>query len=303
MLPRWVHDLDGVLLDEPMSKHSQYVIGGPADALWKLDDVDRLPEVVARATHDRLPLTVVGAGSNALVLDGGIRGLVVKLGGRHVRVDGDSVVLDAGTMMPRAALDLAKFGRGGMEWGIGVPGTCGASVWGNAGAFGGDVATAMEECEVCAPDGTTTWHDTAWCEYGYRDSRFRRGDNAVVLRARFAVNGDDPAAVRTRTDEVQAQRKATQPYGVRSLGSTFKNPPGDHAGRLVEAAGMRGRRVGSAEVSPKHANFILNTGGATAADVLALIEVVHDEVASRFGVDLEREVVLLGEPLRSGSVA
>ena len=303
MLPEWVRRLEGVRLDEPMSRHSQFVIGGPADALWKLDDVDRLPEVVARAAADSLPLTVVGAGSNALVLDGGIRGLVVKLGGRHVRVEGDSAVLDAGTMMPRAALDLARLGRGGMEWGIGVPGTCGASVWGNAGAFGADVATTMLECRVCAPDGTTAWHDTAWCEYGYRDSRFRRGDPSIVLRARFAVRDEDAATVRRRTDEVQAQRKATQPYGVRSLGSTFKNPAGDHAGRLVEAAGLRGRRVGAAEVSPKHANFILNTGGATAADVLTLIGLVHDEVATRFGVDLEREVVLLGEPLRSGSAA
>lgn len=303
MLPEWVINLDGVRLEEPISKHSQYGIGGVADALWKLDDVDRLAETIARATADSLPLTVVGAGSNALVLDGGIRGLVVKLGGRRVRVEGDSVVVDAGTMMPRAALDLARLGRGGMEWGIGVPGTCGASVWGNAGAFGAEVATTMQECQVCARDGTTSWRAVAWCEYTYRDSRFRRGDTSVVLRARFGVDSDDPAAVRARTDAVQAQRKATQPYGVRSLGSTFKNPPGDHAGRLIEAAGLRGRRVGGAEVSPKHANFILNTGGATAADVLELIELVHDEVLSRFGVDLEREVVLLGEPMRSRSVA
>ncbi|MHB8717434.1 MAG: UDP-N-acetylmuramate dehydrogenase [Candidatus Dormibacteria bacterium] len=290
-------------LAEPLAAHSQYGIGGPADAFLEVASSDGLPEIVARAHEDGLALTVVGAGSNALILDGGIRGLVVKMRSRHLRLDGDSVVLDAGTMMPRAALDLARLGHGGMEWGIGVPGTAGASVWGNAGAFGSDVAGTMRECLVCAPDGTTAWRDTAWCGYSYRDSRFRRGDAALVLRARFAIRHGDPASVGARTRAVQAERKATQPYGVRSLGSTFKNPPGDHAGRLIEAAGLCGRRIGGAEVSSKHANFILNTGAASAADVVALIDLVHDEVASRFSVDLEREVVFLGEPQLSGSPA
>jgi UDP-N-acetylmuramate dehydrogenase len=200
-------------------------------------------------------------------------------------------------MLPRAALDLAGLGIGGMEWGIGVPGSCGASIWGNAGAFGGEVAASLISCEVVAPDGTVRWMNGGECAFGYRDSRFKndlRGH--VILRGRFAVTPDTASAVRTRTDAVQAERKRTQPYGVRSLGSTFKNPPDDFAGRLIEAAGLAGRRQGGAQISPKHANFILNVDHANAADVLTLVDIARDEVAARFGVVLEREIVVLGEP-------
>jgi len=304
MWPDWTHALAGVLVDEPLARHSQYGIGGRADRFVKLDDATALPEIVARCNADSVPLTVLGAGSNALILDGGIRGLVVKLGGRHVTVDDGVVTLDAGTMMPRAALDLARRGLTGMEWGIGVPGTCGASVFGNAGAFGADVAGTLVACEVCHGDGTTRWVETADCGFAYRDSRFKReAAGAVILRGRFAVHADDPVVVKARTDAVQAERKATQPYGVRSLGSTFKNPPDDFAGRLIEAAGLAGHRLGGAQISPKHTNFILNIDHATAADVLGLVDRARDEVASRFDVVLEREIVLLGEPAAAAVTA
>ena len=156
-----------------------------------------------------------------------------------------------------------------------------------------------EDCtgKLVAPDGTTRWIGAADCGFAYRDSRFKndlRGH--VVMRGRFTVSRDEIAAVRARTDAVQAERKRTQPYGVRSLGSTFKNPPDDFAGRLIEAAGLKGRSHGGAQISPKHANFILNIEHATASDVLALVDLARDEVNSRFGVVLEREIVVLGEP-------
>jgi UDP-N-acetylmuramate dehydrogenase len=243
---------------------------------------------------------VLGAGSNTLVLDGGIRGLVVRMADRQLRVVYDSTVeLSGGYMMPRAALDLARKGIAGMEFGIGIPGTTGASVRGNAGAFGTEIKDVMAECDSIDADGVHHTFDNAACGFAYRHSRFKADLlGHVVVAARFRVHRDDPAEVRARTDAIQAQRKASQPYGIRSLGSVFKNPPGDYAGRLVEQAGVRGRRVGGAQIAEKHANFIVNVSHATAGDVLALAEMAHLAVLQQFGVDLEREIVVLGEAER-----
>ncbi len=296
MSAEWLRAWPGLRLQEPMSRHTQYGIGGPADFFLRVDDIAVLPELVAGARASGMPLTVLGAGSNALVLDGRLRGLAVRVADRRTRVGDGEVLLAAGAMMPRVALDLARQGLAGMEWGIGVPGTCGASVWGNAGAFGGEVARSMICCEVVGPDGARRWIDAAACGFGYRDSRFKTDlEDHVVLNARFTVSRDDVAAVRARTTAVQEARKRTQPYGVRSLGSTFKNPGGDFAGRLVEAAGLGGRVHGGAQISVKHANFILNVDHATAADVLALVGLAREEVAARFGVVLEREIAVVGE--------
>ena len=299
MSAEWLAAWPGVLRDEPLARHSQYGVGGPADFLLRVRGVAELAELVARCAESGVPLTIIGAGSNALILDGGIRGLTVRLLDKSVALDDATatVAVSGAAMLPRVALDLAKLGVGGMEWGIGVPGTCGASVAGNAGAFGADVAGTLVECEVITPEGVTRRLETADCAFAYRDSAFRHQlASHVVVRGHFRVTREDAAAVRARTDAVQAERKRTQPYGVRSLGSTFKNPPGDFAGRLVEAAGLAGRRHGGAQISSKHANFILNVEAATAEDVLALATIARDEVAARFGVELEREIVLLGEP-------
>lgn len=298
MSTEWLQRWPGARRNEPLARHSQYGIGGPADFFMRIDDLATLPELVARCTESGVPLTVVGAGSNALILDGGVRGLAVRPMSKEMTIGDTVVTLAAGAMMPRVALDLARVGVTGMEWGIGVPGSCGASVWGNAGAFGAEAASTLVDCEVVAPDGTTRWIGAADCGFAYRDSRFKndlRGH--VVMRGRFTVSRDEIPSVRARTDAVQAERKRTQPYGVRSLGSTFKNPPGDFAGRLIEEAGLKGRSHGGAQISPKHANFILNIERATATDVLTLVDLARDEVASRFGVALEREIVVLGEPL------
>ncbi|HEX4578499.1 MAG TPA: UDP-N-acetylmuramate dehydrogenase [Candidatus Dormibacteraeota bacterium] len=298
MSAEWLERWPGARRNESLSRHSQYGIGGPADVFVRVDDLSVLPELVARCTESRVALTVVGAGTNALILDGGVRGLAVRPVSKDMTVGDGVVTLAAGAMLPRVALDLARRGVAGMEWGIGVPGSCGASVWGNAGAFGADVAGTLVECEVVAPNGTTRWMDAAECGFSYRESRFKNDlRDHLVMRGRFAVAHDDVTRVRARTDAVQAERKRTQPYGVRSLGSTFKNPPGDFAGRLIEEAGLKGRTHGGAQISPKHANFILNIDRATAADVLALVDIARAEVASRFDVVLEREIVILGEPL------
>ena len=297
-MPDWVGSYPGVVRDEPLARQSQFGVGGAADWFLKVRDCETLADVMRRCSESDTSLTMLGAGSNALVLDEGVRGLVVRYDDRHLRVVDDTTVeLGAGCMMPRAALDCAKQGIAGLEFGIGVPGTCGASVYGNAGAFGAEMRDVLVDCTVLTPAGDERRLDNAACEFAYRDSRLKhelRGH--VVVAARLRVHRDAPGAVRARTDAVQARRKASQPYGVRSLGSVFKNPAGDAAGRLVEAAGLKGRRSGGAQISEKHANFILNIGRASATDVLALVALAHDEVLNRFGVDLEREIVILGEP-------
>ena len=294
----WLAAFPGAVRDEPLARQSQFGVGGPADWCIKVRDVELLQQLMLGCAERRVPLTMLGAGSNALILDGGIRGLVVRSYDRHLlRVADDVVELGAGCMMPRAALDCARQGLAGLEFGIGVPGTCGASVYGNAGAFGTEMADVLIDCTVLTPRGEERVLTAAECTFAYRSSRFRsdlRG--CVVTAARLRVLPDDAAAVRQRTDDIQMRRKASQPYGVRSLGSVFKNPPGDSAGRLVEASGLKGRRCGGAEIAAKHANFILNVAHATAADVLELVHVAHDTVLEQFGVDLEREIIVLGEP-------
>lgn len=297
---QWLEREPGVRRDEPLARHTQYGIGGPADFFLTLHDPDRLAELMPRCRDSGVPFTVLGAGSNTLVLDGGIRGLVVRLADRRLRViDDTQIELSGGYMMPRAALDLARKGIAGVEFGIGIPGTTGASVRGNAGAFGTEIKDVLVDCDTIACDGQRHIFANADCGFAYRDSRFKSDLlDHVVVAARFTAYRDEPAAVRQRTDAIQAQRKASQPYGIRSLGSVFKNPPGDYAGRLVEASGLRGRRIGGAQIAEKHANFIVNVSHASAADVLALAALAHDTVLERFGVVLEREIVLLGEAER-----
>jgi UDP-N-acetylmuramate dehydrogenase len=284
--------------DEPLARQSQFRVGGPADWFIKVRDIEVLRRLMHACAERDVPLTMLGAGSNALILDGGIRGVVVRYDDRHLRrVDDGVVELGAGCMMPRAALDCARQGLAGLEFGIGVPGTCGASVYGNAGAFGAEIADVLVDCIALTTHGEERVLTAADCGFAYRSSRFK-GDlrGHVVTAARLRVHADDASAVRRRTDEIQGQRKASQPYNERSLGSVFKNPPGASAGRLVEAAGLKGRRCGGAEIATKHANFILNVAHASAADVLELVRLAHDTVLQQFGVDLEREIIVLGEP-------
>lgn len=296
----WLATLPGVRRGEPLDRHSQYGIGGPADWYLQVRDTAQLSEVMCRCHETGVPLTVIGAGSNSLVLDGGIRGLVVELPRDRLRELSDGIVeLSGGAMMPRAALDCAARGMGGLEFAIGVPGTCGASVRGNAGAFGAEVKDVLINCDALAPDGSQHTYAASDLGFAYRDSRFKHDlAGHVVVTARLRAHADLPVAVRALTDAIQAERRATQPYNERSLGSMFTNPPGDHAGRLIDAAGLKGARVGGAEVSLKHANFVINTGGATAADVLELCDLIQRTVAERCGVHLVPEIAVLGEPDR-----
>lgn len=293
----WLDGFPGVRADEPLARHSQFGVGGPAQWFTTTRDSASLGELLRRCSETGITVTILGAGSNSLISDEGVDGLVIRHDVRTLLVENDELIeLGGGCMMPRVALDCSRRGIAGLEFGIGVPGTCGASVRGNAGAFGTEMADVLIDCTALTPDGQPVTLDNAACGFGYRDSRFKKDlSGHVVVSARLRVHSDDQAAVRARTDAIQAERKASQPYGIRSLGSVFKNPPGDKAGRLIEAAGLKGHRVGGAQVSPKHANFIVNVDHATAADVVNLIQLAIFSVFRQFGIQLEREIVFIGK--------
>jgi UDP-N-acetylmuramate dehydrogenase len=292
----WLDTFPGVRGHEPLARHSQFGVGGPARWFITTRDIGVLAELLRRCGESGVAVTMIGAGSNTLISDAGIDGLVIRHDDRRMRVaDEHTLELGAGCMMPRVALDCARRGLAGIEFGIGVPGTCGASVYGNAGAFGTELADVLIDCTSLDSGGEAVTLTAAECDFAYRHSRFKDElSGNVIVSARLHVHPDAADRVRERTDAIQAERKASQPYGIRSLGSVFKNPPGDRAGRLIEAAGLKGRRQGGAQISPKHANFIVNMDHATAADVLTLVGLAHDTVLERFDVDLEQEIIVLG---------
>jgi UDP-N-acetylmuramate dehydrogenase len=242
---------------------------------------------------------VLGAGSNCLILDGGVRGLVLKFPATRARHEGQGLVcLQAGAMLPRAAFDTAYQGLLGLAFGVGIPGTAGAAAAGNAGAFGGEVGEILESVEAVLPGGDVIRLAPEDLRPRYRRTSLQEGplEGAVVTQVWLRLQEGDAAAASQDVRRVMVERKASQPTGVRSLGSTFKNPGDETAGRLIESCGLKGMQIGAAQVSPQHANFICNLGGARATDVLALTELIRQRVRERFGVELELEIIPVGSP-------
>jgi UDP-N-acetylmuramate dehydrogenase len=287
----WLGSLPGIREHEPLSRHSWYGIGGPARYFLELTEDRELGSLLPRLTAEGIRYTLLGAGTNTLFQDGELDGLTIKLSSSCFQVEGTEVSVCAGYLMPRLAAEAARAGLSGLEFGAGVPGSVGGSIFGNAGAFGAEVKDRLVSAEVVDPQGKCHVLNNQDCDFGYRDSVFKsRTPDWVVVRARFQTTPADPAVVRETIKRVQKHRRDTQPIEKRSLGSTFKNPPGDAAGRLVDACGLKGLRIGQAQISPKHANFIVNLGGATAADVLALMAEMRERVKQKFGIELEPEV-------------
>jgi UDP-N-acetylmuramate dehydrogenase len=280
-------------------------IGGPADFLLEARSADELADTAQKLWQAEVPFILLGGGSNVLVSDRGVRGVVVLNRAKDVRFDEGEppfVWVESGVVFSNLANRTASKGLAGLEWAATVPGTIGGAVYGNAGAFGGDVAHSLMAAELLLPSLAETpvqWRRERWSvdkfEYGYRTSNLKRqGEGIVVLAAEFRLNHSTTEEVRVTIDRFTAQRKSTQPPGA-SMGSMFKNPPGDFAGRLIEAAGLKGTRVGSAEISSVHANFFINTGRTSADDVRTLIDAARDKVAKEFGITLELEIELIGE--------
>lgn len=285
---------DRLLFNEPLARHNSARIGGPADVFLTAHSLDDLRKAAALAWVYQMPFKLLGGGSNILISDQGVRGLVIHNQTSGIAVEGSTVIVDSGVGTITLTRRCIDEGLSGFEWAIGIPGTIGGAVYGNAGAHGGDMAGSLIEVQVMTPIGEAvmTKDDLA---FQYRSSILKReGLPFVILSAKLGLVPDDPVAIRALAEEYNATRKRTQPPGA-TLGSMFKNPPGDYAGRLIEAAGLKGTQIGGAQISDKHANFFLNTGDATAADIKALIELTREKVMAQFGVELELEIELVGE--------
>jgi UDP-N-acetylmuramate dehydrogenase len=283
-----------VLAHEPMSRHTSLRIGGPADLFVMPEDAEDLAAVLAFARSAGLPVLVCGGGSNTLVRDGGIRGIVLHLTAfQRLAREGVEVSAGAGVRVSRLLAFCSRVGLGGLEILSGVPGTVGGAVWGNAGAWGGAVADRLVRLRLLTRDGEELTLAREAVSFEYRHSGLPRG--SVVMEATFGLEPGDPAAIRQQISRWLIQRNARQPVEFRSAGSIFKNPPGNHAGRLVDLAGLKGTQVGGAKISEKHGNFFVNLGDARAADVLALVEMARARVKALTGNDLELEVRVVGE--------
>jgi UDP-N-acetylmuramate dehydrogenase len=285
-----------VAFDAPLAPHTWWNIGGPADATIAVTSIDDAAQALRWAFKRKLPWFVLGAGSNLLVGDGGMRGLVLRLGGDYAaldaRVEGDEVIVRAGgsASLPQLVAQAASLGATGVDGLAGIPATAGGAVRMNAGTDR-EIGEFVREVRVQTPSRPDP--HPMWVGFSYRHTTLPR--DAVVADVTLAFPRGDAAAVRARTQDRLVRRKATQPVALPNAGSCFRNPPADRAGRLIEAAGAKGWRSGGAEVSPLHANFIVNVADATALDVSTLLARVHRAVGDAFGVDLHLEVHLVGE--------
>lgn len=280
---------------EPLRRHTTFRIGGPADVLVVPRSGDELRAVAAWLYERAEPFVVLGRGSNVLVSDRGVRGVVVKVAGGldRVRWDGSRVVAEAGAGLPRLSLRAASRGLAGLEFAAGIPGSVGGGVVMNAGAHGHSLAEVVRAVRVVRPRGEERWPAEA-LGFGYRTSRLQR-EAGVVVEVELELQAASAQEVLERTQRWLEQRGATQPVKLPSSGCVFRNPPGDAAGRLIEQCGAKGMREGGVEVSTLHANYVVNTGGGRAEDVLRLVERVRERVRRTFQVELELEVQLVGE--------
>ncbi|HNB53721.1 MAG TPA: UDP-N-acetylmuramate dehydrogenase [Anaerolineales bacterium] len=282
--------------DVPLARYTAALVGGTADAVLEVKSADELAEAVELLWAEDLPFTMMGGGSNMLVSDAGVRGVVLLNRAKKVQFDLETATIwaESGANFGALARQAATKALSGLEWAGGIPGTVGGAVFGNAGAHDGDMAHNLIEAEVLTRTGRETWPVEKF-QYVYRSSALKtQPGQCIVLSARLQLGHSTPEAIQAKMDTFLAQRHRTQPPGA-SMGSMFKNPPGDFAGRLIDAAGLKGTRVGGAEISPLHGNFFINTGQATASDIYALIQLARQTIAEKFGVQLSLEIELIGE--------
>ncbi|MZP43930.1 UDP-N-acetylmuramate dehydrogenase [Heliobacterium gestii] len=283
--------------NEPMSRHTTWRIGGPADLFVDPADESDLAGLVRRCREAGVPWLVVGIGSNLLVSDNGIRGVVIHLGRPFAdkRVDDCRLTAGAGCTLPALARFAAQAALQGLEFASGIPASLGGAVAMNAGAHSGSMQDVVGWVDVMDEDGAIRRYEREEMDFSYRHSRLQ-GEKAIVIRAGMELCRGDRESILRLMEEKLARRKKTQPLDWPNAGSVFLNPPGDlSAGRLIETAGLKGFTIGGAQVSEKHANFIVNRGGATAADVLALIEAVRNRVKATCGIELRSEVRVIGD--------
>ena len=281
---------------EPMTKHTSFHIGGPAELMAQPQSEAELQSLLLKAAEAAVPVTLVGNGSNLLVRDKGIRGLVIKLGSmlRDIKVSGNVLTFGSGVSLAQASKKAAELGLSGMEFAVGIPGSIGGAVYMNAGAYDGEMSKVVKSVRVMDAAGEVSELSASELDFGYRHSALQ-GSGKIVTSVTVELAAGDKQAIAEKMADFSNRRITKQPLELPSAGSMFKRPPGYFAGTLIDQTGLKGYTVGGAQVSTKHAGFVVNIGGATAADVLQLISDVQAKVFAAHGVHLEPEVLVLGE--------
>lgn len=289
---------ENIQFDRAMSEYTTFRIGGKADAICFVQGLGELQQVFSYLNKEKIPYLLVGKGSNLLVRDGGFKGAVIIMRGQLATIKqhekNDRMVLAGGGLTLR---DLVRFcsqrGLGGLEFLSGIPGTVGGAVTMNAGAFGRAMGDVVQQVDLVTPEGEFTSRNRSDLTFSYRESSIQEG--SLVVRASLQCSQETSEIVSGRVAEYLTRRKVTQPLDYPSAGSVFRNPSNDHAGRLIEQAGLKGKKIGGAMISPKHANYIVNTGGAQAEDILRLMEMAKEKVREATGVELEPEIKVVGD--------
>ena len=290
---------DNLKTDEPMSKHSSFRVGGTAELYLEVDSVEKLKAILDVNKELKLPITVIGNGTNILVKDKGIKGIVIKYVAKGIAkatLDNDTFAITADAGLPNAALanELLKDSLTGFEFAASIPGTIGGAIYMNAGAFGGEMENIVSEVTFLDLDDLAIYKsDGDDCDFGYRHSKFENM-NTVILSATMVFNKGDKEEIKRTMDAYLQKRLETQPYDKPNAGSTFKRGDGFITAMLIDEAGLKGYKIGGAQVSEKHAGFIVNTGNATAKDILDLIRYVQKQVMEKYGKAIEPEVRILG---------
>ncbi len=283
----------------PLAHYTTARVGGPADAMVPVNSAEELARTAEQVWELGIPYFVIGGGSNILVSDHGVHELVILNRTRNIRIDTKSsppsAWAESGANLGSLARQTALRGMSGLEWAASIPGTVGGAVYGNSGANGGDMAGSLILAEILHPQLGRNWWPVEQMSYQYRNSTLKLNKSkAIILSARLKLVQSTPEAVQAKIETLSERRRNTQPPGA-SMGSMFKNPSGDYAGRLIDSVGLKGHSIGGAEISPLHANFFVNRGTASAADIWNLIRLAREKVAEKTGVDLEMEIERIGD--------
>jgi UDP-N-acetylmuramate dehydrogenase len=289
-------NIGSVKVNEPLANHTTMKIGGPADILIEPSSIDNLKIAVDTIKDSGIKWTVIGRGSNLLVSDNGIEGAVIKLGSGldELEIEGTKVVAGGGLSLVNFAITISRKGLSGLEFAGGIPGSIGGAVYMNAGAHGSDISQILEKAYVLFEDGSLEWLSNEEMKFSYRTSVLQKERPGIVVAAVFQLKEGNREEIVAELQKNKDYRKETQPYNYPSCGSVFRNPLPDYAGNLIEKSGLKGHRIGGAQISELHANFIVNTGNAKAEDVLGLIQHVKDTVMELHGVKMETEVEIIG---------
>ena len=286
---------ENVILNEPMSKHTCFKVGGPADILVTPSTPDEVAKIIAICRENNIPYLVIGNGSNILIKDGGIDGVVIKLEKMNkIEVNGNEIKADCGAMLKDVSKKAVENSLTGAEFSCGIPGSIGGAVFMNAGAYNGEMSHIMKSAEVLDKDGNVIILDKDKLELDYRSSAIMKY-GYIVLTATVALEKAETSKIVDRVNDLTKKREDKQPLEYASAGSTFKRPEGYFAGKLIQDSGLKGFGIGGACVSEKHSGFVINKGGATAKDILDVIKHVQDTVKENFGVDLHTEVRIIGK--------